>query len=70
MTDQEIHKMSGPQSGLIKCARHNQWLSIDKRTQRPYCPKCRRNRDRKLQNAALRNICGTSARAAREDMGL
>jgi len=35
-----------------------------------YCPKCRRNKRRRMDNAALRELCGTSARAAREDMGL
>jgi hypothetical protein len=30
----------------------------------------RRNTNRREQNAVLRELCGTSARAAREDMGL
>ena len=30
----------------------------------------KRNRNRREQNAILRDLCGTSARAAREDMGL
>lgn len=37
---------------------------------RYYCPACRRNRQRRAQNEALRTICGTSAAAARRDMGL
>ena len=30
----------------------------------------KRNRDSRAKNAILREVCGTSARAAREDMGL
>lgn len=30
----------------------------------------KRNRAKREQNAILRELCGTSARAAREDMGL
>ena len=35
-----------------------------------YCPRCHVNRSRRSKNAVLRELCGTSARAAREDMGL
>ena len=35
-----------------------------------YCPKCRQNRNRRLRNAALRELCGTPAKAAREDVGM
>ena len=35
-----------------------------------FCPKCLRNKNKREQNAALRELCGTSARAAREDMGM
>lgn len=35
-----------------------------------YCPICKRNSVRRAQNQILRDITGTSARAAREDMGL
>ena len=38
------------------------------RTQR--LAKDRRNAKRRAENAILRELCGTSARAAREDMGL
>lgn len=34
------------------------------------CKFCKRNQYARERNAALRELCGTSARAAREDMGL
>ena len=44
------------------------------RPERGYCKKClqrnQRNAAARARNQILRDICGTSARAAREDMGL
>lgn len=58
----------------IKCSKHPSAKMKSEYDDRRgicfYCPVCRRNRERRLQNAALRELCGTSARAAREDMGL
>ncbi len=52
------------------CKKHNLPLRICKKEQLFFCPKCRRNRKRREQNAMLRELCGTSAKAARADMGL
>jgi len=55
---------------MVTCKKHPQEIIKTDATGKLYCPKCRRNRDRRLQNAMLRDLCGTSARAARLDMGL
>lgn len=58
-------------TGFLKCTKHpNQRIRQDKRTGYLYCSRCRVNRNRRIQNAALHELCGTSARAARLDMGL
>jgi hypothetical protein len=38
--------------------------------QRKHLKRCKRNARRRAENAILRDLCGTSARAARIDMGL
>ena len=58
----------------MQCVKHPQQRlkeihKADGHTYR-YCPRCRRNARRRAENAALRELCGTSARAARIDMGL
>jgi hypothetical protein len=35
-----------------------------------FCPICKRNQIARARNEILRDICGTSARAAKEDMGI
>ncbi len=53
-----------------QCAKHP-GIAIKKgRSGKYYCPKCRRNSAAREKNAVLRELCGTSAAAARRDMGL
>ena len=57
-------------TGPITCTKHNTPIKQDKKTKHLYCPKCRRNRNARIKNILLRDICGISAAAARRDMGL
>ena len=58
------------ETGIIKCKKHNIDVSIDKKTGKLYCKKCRKNRLAREKNQVLRLLTGTSARQARLDMGL
>lgn len=59
------------ESGILTCTKHpTQHIKQNPRTKTLYCPQCRRNAVRRETNQMLSNLCGTSARAAREDMGL
>jgi len=54
----------------VVCKKHNgqvMKLSVNKM---PFCPICKRNRIARDRNSILRELCGTSARAAKLDMGL
>lgn len=54
---------------LARLARLRQWgAAFGQRVQ--VRADSRRNAARRARNAILRELCGTSARAAREDMGL
>ena len=53
----------------MKCPKHKADLKRDGNGIL-HCPKCRRNRLKRQENEILRMLCGTSARAARADMGL
>ena len=55
-------------NGVLVCVQHK--TPINKQNGVFFCGKCRKNRRMRDQNATLRELCGTSARAAREDMGL
>lgn len=69
-------------SGLVRPSRgggREEWRAWQLEHQRtdPGCVVCRkrrqtkrRNRDARIRNQLLSELCGTSARAAREDMGL
>lgn len=53
------------------CQKHvGYFMRQDKKTLRQYCPQCEKNANKRAENQILRDLCGTSARAAREDMGL
>lgn len=53
------------------CRKHKgQIVKLDKTTKQIYCPKCRINARRRAENAILQELCGTSVKAARADMGL
>jgi len=56
----------------LVCKKHvyNVRFVVDKKTQLYYCPKCRANQKARARNAVLRELCGTSAAAAKRDMGL
>lgn len=56
------------ENGVLICSKHR--TPISKKDGKFYCVKCRRNRDARAKNQILRDICGTSAAAARRDMGL
>jgi Zn finger protein HypA/HybF involved in hydrogenase expression len=58
------------ETGVMTCTKH-ETQAIKQDTQgKLYCPRCRSNAYKREINASLRELCGTSARAAREDMGL
>ncbi len=56
----------------LVCKKHvyNVRFVIDKHTQLYYCPKCRKNQNARARNTVLRELTGTSAAAAKRDMGL
>ena len=51
------------------CRKHDVLMRHD-RNGVYHCPTCRRNFNRRAVDSLLRDLCGTSARAARKDMGL
>ena len=59
------------ETGVMTCSKHAaQPMKVYPISHKIYCPKCERNLQRRVENEILRDLCGTSARAAREDMGL
>ena len=58
--------------GIVCCAVHRETpLKYSKISGKATnCPSCDRNREARLKNMVLRELCGTSAKAAKEDMGL
>lgn len=55
-------------NGVLICANHG--TTISKRNGKFYCAQCQRNKNARIKNQMLRNICGTSAAAAKRDMGI
>lgn len=56
------------ENGVLICTKHR--TPISKRNGKFFCVKCRRNLATRAKNQILRDICGTSAAAARRDMGI
>ena len=55
----------------IHCRKHiNEQMRQNPVTGHIFCRSCHKNRVARDKNSILRDLCGTSARAAREDMGL
>lgn len=54
----------------IVCKKHTTEIMRQKASGFIYCRSCMRNRIARDRNAILRDLCGTSARAAKKDMGL
>lgn len=53
------------ENGVLVCVIHK--TPISKSHGRFFCLKCQRNRDKRIKNQILRDMCGTSAAAARRD---
>lgn len=53
------------ENGVLQCCIHK--TPISKKHGRFFCLKCQRNADARAKNQILRDICGTSAAAARRD---
>ena len=56
------------ENGVLVCRIHR--TPISKSHGRFFCLKCQRNADARAKNQILRDMCGTSAAAARRDMGI
>jgi len=56
------------ENGILVCKKHR--APISKRNGKFFCVKCQRNAAARAKNQILRDICGTSAAAARRDMGI
>ena len=54
----------------VVCPKHKLYQMRETEKGFIFCAHCRRNRIARDRNSILREVCGTSARAAREDMGL
>lgn len=54
----------------IVCRKHQNEIMRQTEKGFIFCRKCKRNRIARDRNSILRDMCGTSARAAKLDMGL
>ena len=57
-------------TGYWQCKKHGDIVRTDRHSGSRHCPKCRKNLQARQKNAILRELCGTSAAAARRDMGM
>lgn len=53
----------------VTCNKHKNEVMRQGKNEVMFCPFCRKNQIAREQNQILRDICGTSARAAKADMG-
>lgn len=64
------HQFATLDEGAITCKKHQQETMRKTNSGFIFCPICKRNQIARARNEILRDICGTSARVARLDMGL
>lgn len=71
MNPDDLERMNARnRESLAKIAEWYEPMSITMSEHREKIRKIRRNKQRRAKNRILRDLCGTSARAARLDMGL
>jgi len=54
----------------VVCPKHENEILRQTNKYNRFCPRCKRNSIARARNQILRDVCGTSARAAKIDMGL